>query len=74
MENIALLFKSLVKELRMTMGLSQVDFAKELDTDVPSISSWERGKRKPSLRTVKKVLTLAKANGFEVSFQDIDDI
>lgn len=44
------------KEMRLSRGLSQEEFAKELGVCSQSVSNWETGIRKPSISTIKKLI------------------
>jgi len=66
-----MLFKDLIKTLRMTCLASQSELAKMLDIRQASISSYEMGKIKPNLITLKKVIDLANQKGIDVKYSDI---
>lgn len=38
----------LLKELRVSSGLRQIDVAQELDVDQAAVSKWESGETRPS--------------------------
>ena len=37
-----------VKEVRVTLGLTQVEFASQVGVSQPLVAMWENGKREPS--------------------------
>jgi len=57
-------FGKRLKELRLKMKMSQGDVAKKMSVDRSYISGLERGKRNPSLLSLKK---LAKAIGVDIN-------
>ena len=42
-------FNEVLKELRIEKGLSQQQFAQELNVTQPAVAKWESGERIPSL-------------------------
>lgn len=44
-----------IKEFRTKRGLRQKDVAKMIGVSVPSISYYERGKKKPSINNALKI-------------------
>ena len=68
-----MLFKDLIKNIRMKCLISQSELAKWLKTDQTSISYYEMGKRKPSLRTLKKTIDIANENGMNIKYTDIGE-
>lgn len=53
-----------VRALRQHMGLTQRQFATELDTEQQRISEWERGLHHPSRITAKLLSLVAERSGF----------
>lgn len=56
------MFSERIKELRISMGLNQVEFAKKLNVTKQSISNWENGNIQPSIDMLVRI-----ANVFSVS-------
>lgn len=52
------MFSSRIKELRISMGLNQVDFAKKLNVTKQSVSNWENGNIQPSIDMLVKIATV----------------
>ena len=44
------------KEMRLSRGLSQEEFAKEIGVCSQCISNWETGISNPSLSNIKKII------------------
>ena len=53
---------STLKELRLKLFISQADLADKAEIATETVNRLERGKRKPSFKTIRK---LAKALGVE---------
>ncbi len=51
-----------LKELRLKLFISQADLAEKAEIATETVNRLERGKRKPSFKTIRK---LAKALGVE---------
>ncbi len=64
MQNIN--FAALVKAIRLGRGLTQEDFARELDVTVGTMNGWENGRHRPVKAQRKRLLGLAKAAGIEL--------
>ncbi len=60
-----------MKKIRKALCFSQTDLSRALDVTVSTISCYERGTRKPSYPTVRKIMELAKKHKIKV---DLDDI
>lgn len=59
-----------IKTLRKEKGLSQIEFAKQMDTTQQRISEWECNKVEPSLYNIIKILKV-----LDISFEElIDDV
>lgn len=56
-------FARLVRILRHSMGLTQEDFAHELDVTVGTLNGWENGRHKPVKAQQKRLLRLAAEKG-----------
>ena len=52
------MFSSRIKELRASMGMNQVDFAKKLNVTKQSVSNWENGNIQPSIDMLIKIATV----------------
>ena len=52
------MFSSRIKELRASMGMNQVDFAKKLNVTKQSVSNWENGNIQPSIDMLVKIATI----------------
>ena len=59
-------FSDEIKNIRMQLFMSQVDFAHELGISFSTVNRWETGKTRPNFKTLKKINDLCKANGFKV--------
>ena len=55
MENNTNIFSKRVKELRESLGMSQADFAKSVNTSQTTLSSYENTDKTPSLDIVKEI-------------------
>lgn len=51
------MFSNRIKELRVSIGLNQVDFAKKLNVTKQSVSNWENGNIQPSIDMLIKIAT-----------------
>lgn len=49
-----------IREIRISLFMTQREFAKELGVHYVTVSDWENGKVVPSLRHQKKINELAK--------------
>lgn len=56
------MFGARLKALRLSLGLNQVEFGKELNVTKQSVSNWENGNIQPSIDMLVKI-----ANTFSVS-------
>lgn len=68
-----MLFKDLIKNIRMHCLVSQTELGKWLKTDQTSISYYELGKRQPNLRTLKKTIDIANEKGMNIKYTDIEE-
>lgn len=64
MQNIN--FAALVKAIRLARGLTQEDFARELDVTVGTMNGWENGRHRPVKAQRKRLLGLARVAGIEL--------
>ncbi len=66
------MFSERVKELRMSLGINQVEFGKRLSVSKQCVSNWENGNIQPSIDMLRKI-----AEKFSVSADyllGLDDI
>ena len=49
------MFDEIIKSLRLSRGLNQVDFAKELHVTKQCVSNWENGNIIPSVEMIIKI-------------------
>ncbi len=49
------MFGERIKELRTSMGLNQVEFAKKLGVTKQSVSNWENGNIQPSIDMLTRI-------------------
>ena len=59
-----------IKKIRFQLCLEQHELGKLVGVSGASISQYERGNRKPSLPTIRNMLTLAKENKIDVTVDD----
>lgn len=55
-------YSKLIKIIRETLFLTQVEFAKLLGVSFETVNRWENGKFKPSMKIKKKLHELCKEN------------
>lgn len=60
-----------IKKVRLELCMSQAELSRALEITSASISLYERGMRKPSFGTIRKILALAKKNNIELKLEDI---
>ena len=71
---IAMLFKELVREIRIKCNISQKILAQWSDIDQVSISYYERGSRKPGLLARNKMIRVANEKaGMSIKDSDIEN-
>lgn len=58
-------FAALVRLLRESKGLTQEEFARELDVTVGTLSGWENGHHRPVKAQRKRLLRLATKAGIQ---------
>jgi ribosome-binding protein aMBF1 (putative translation factor) len=58
-------FAGLVRLLRQAKGLTQEEFARELEVTVGTFSGWEAGRHRPVRAQRKRLLQMAEASGIE---------
>jgi len=47
-----------IKQLRMSLGLNQIEFGKKLNVSKQSVSNWENGNIMPSIDILIKISTI----------------
>lgn len=62
-----------LKKIRLSLCLNQREFAEALGITISSISYYEKGNRKPSFCTMRKIISLTKKNGIKLKLEDIRD-
>lgn len=67
-EEIFKAFGKRLREIRLSMGLSQEELSGRAELDRTYVSGCERGKRNPSIKTIIKL-----ANALEVNLKDFFD-
>lgn len=51
-------YSRVIKQLRETMTLSQVEFAQLLGVSFASVNRWETGKHEPTIKIKRKIKAL----------------
>jgi len=46
-----------IKKIRLDKKITQKELAKQLNVDISTICLWENGKRKPSFKSIKKMIS-----------------
>ena len=54
---------TLVRKLRMRMGLTQEQFAREVGVAFSTVNQWENGRRKPQPFLLNRLLEMARELG-----------
>jgi predicted transcriptional regulator len=64
-----------IEKLRRNLWMTQLDFAKEIGISQTIVSQYEKGIKRPSPRTIKKIILFAKLKKqkFEITIEDILD-
>jgi transcriptional regulator with XRE-family HTH domain len=60
-----------IKNIRITLGLTQKEFADKIGIDGCSVSQYEAGNRTPSYPTMRRIVELATQNGMDIKYTDI---
>ncbi len=50
--------KEEIKGIRKKLGLTQVDFAKKINTSLSAVQTWEKGTRNPSKESIERITQL----------------
>lgn len=59
-----------IKIVRQKLFLSQTAFAKELGVSYTTVNRWERGKAKPTYKTMKAIDEYCKNNGIDFDLHE----
>jgi DNA-binding XRE family transcriptional regulator len=59
------------KNIRLDLNLSQIDLSNLLSIKQSTLSNYETGKRKPSLRICYKLIKLAKLKGININIEKL---
>lgn len=61
-------FQDEIKRIRQSLYLSQEMFAKEIGVSFTTVNRWEKGKAKPTYKTIRNIDQYCKANNIPFSF------
>lgn len=64
-------YKSIIKELREKLVLSQEELASLLGVSFASVNRWENGRHEPTIKAKRKIIELYKENGVVLSYEKI---
>ncbi len=59
-----------VKNLRLSLGMEQIEFAKLFNVAGGTVSNWETGRRVPRIPKLKKMVDIAKEHKLKLTMQD----
>lgn len=59
-------YSVVIKQLRQTMTLSQVEFAEFLGVSFASVNRWETGKHEPTIKVKRKIKALLRE--YDIAF------
>jgi transcriptional regulator with XRE-family HTH domain len=62
-----------IKNARMQLGLSQKEMAALLNIDQASLCSYEKGTRRPSPKSIRKIVDGLKGMGINIDYVDLMD-
>jgi repressor LexA len=60
----------IIKNLRLSLGLEQDQFAKYFEVSTSTVSNWETGRRVPRIPKLKKMVDIAKEHKLKLTMQD----
>lgn len=60
-----------LKELRARLGMTQLKFALAIGMTPTTIAKYETGERLPPIKTILKIIKLAKKHGIDIRIEDI---
>ena len=63
-------FKEKIKKVRIEIGYSQEQLARELGVSFATINRWENGKTVPNMKAMKQMKDFCEKNGF--SFGELE--
>jgi transcriptional regulator with XRE-family HTH domain len=64
-------FSECIKLIRKNRLLSQEAFAKELGVSFTTVNRWEKGKAKPTFKTLKRIDEYCKSNGLDIDISKL---
>lgn len=59
-------YRALVRGLRLSRGLTQEDFAREIDVTVGTLNGWDNGRHRPVRAQRNRLLRMAHDAGFPI--------
>ena len=65
--------KDCLKNARVTLGLSQPEFAKLIGTTTTSVCLWETGQNIPQFKSIRKIVDVLKKEGIQIEYTDLRD-
>jgi len=60
-----------IKKIRLALCMSQSEFSRALKVTASTISCYERGLRKPSFATIRKMIAISKKHNIKINLEDI---
>ena len=57
---------SRIREVRISLNLTQTEFARELGVFLTTIQKWEQGQRNPSFKHQRKILEFCKNHEIDI--------
>ena len=64
-------FREKVKKVRIEIGYSQEQLARDLGVSFATINRWENGKTEPSRLALKNFIDFCKKNGVQISEEEV---
>lgn len=55
-------FSTDIKNIRLQMFLTQQEFARELGVSFATVNRWEKGKAKPTIKTMRQINSFCQKN------------
>ncbi len=62
------IYSELIKGIRATLLVSQVELAEMLDVSFATVNRWENGHHEPTFKQKRKIRELCQKNGIEFDF------
>lgn len=59
-----------IKNLRLSLGMEQIEFARLFNVAGGTVSNWESGRRVPRIPKLKKMVDIAKEHKLKLTMQD----